>query len=562
MKTLIFILLIGFSLDGFCQINPNNNTEIIYDFNTGINTELTQINVLPSSEYNNSIKFPGESSLTFSNIKNAKELRFQYQYGINAGTIDFKVQMKKSSETQYTDLRNISFSQNPVNNSTLYDLIINIPVNNEIDIRVATNYPDGSVGQFFIDNMKFIFYSSNELEDQKRKEEYLRESAKLASAQLTQVKVDDYNEKLELIKKEYTSNVDQLRTLSYRANTLASLSKLVVFVNKRNQLSNPSNYSIFNDKINFVKKNCDSIQINFINKLTEDIKPKEFKEPNIQNSLEQKSGFFKVVQVLGDVGNILTGGQFKSVVNSIQGVVSTIFDLSIIKNKIPELITTLSSNGKPIIKTNPNYSQAKVSTLIKEGIKVQKFFFDFFDILNKDREDFNQIVTEFEYYSRNTDILISSIDQTRNEFFKLVNSPMTDEYYLNTFLDVDNKKIADLELKVDNYFDGLIVAKTKKTNENIPSEHLRILEQADDMNKKIISVINDYKNHAADLRTLFSNVEQDLNKQNPFGKYSNGILVDERTDLFGDSFEAYDKLNTDAKINFGNLQTNLDKILR
>lgn len=562
MKKVLFIIVIGLlSVNALSQFK---NKVTLYDFNNGIDKDIEQGNVLPSDEYNKSVKFPGESFLTFKRMKNVKELHFQYQFSINTGTLEFRVLIRKSSEKQFTNLKEFSFNNNPVNPQNLYDAIINIPKSDEIDIKIATKYPDGSLGQFYIDNVKFIQSSPEELAFEKRKEEYLKESAKLDSAQSIKVKIDSYNKKLELVKNEYKFNVGQLKTLSYRANVLATLSKLVVFINKRNQVCNPTSYSIFNKKIDIIKENCDSIQINLINKLTEDIKPKEFSEPNIQLPTKQKSGFFKVVQVLGNVGNIITGGQFKSVVNSIQGIVSTVYDPAKIKSKIPEVITKYTKKDTPYFIKNPKYSLEKVDKLIKDGIKVQKFLFDFFEIIEKDREDFNQIVTEFEYHSRNTDLLIASIDQTRVEFFDLINSPMSDEYYLNTFLNVKNENLLDLENKVEIYFNKLILVLPKNNTDNttsITTKNVSDLEKADVLNKKIITLLRDYKNHSADLRTLFSSVELDLNKPNPFGKYDDDKVISEQKELFGDAYSSYEKLRVDAKTSFTSLKTNLDKVL-
>lgn len=559
MKQIILIVLSFCFLNVYSQFDPYENKEIEYSFNDGLELFSNKSGVIFSAEYDSCIKFPGESYIVFEEIDNPKELKFQYQYAINSGQIIFTISIKKPGTESFSDLKRIVFDKNPVNTTNMFDQIVPVPFSEQVDIKFSISYPDNSVGQFFLDNVKIVLYSSNEVAEQKRMERYLIETKKLASSQVADVKVKDYNDKLMLIRSEYVANVNQLRTLAYRSNTLASLSKLIVFVNKRNQISNPNNYSVFRDKIEIIKQNCDPIQVNYVDHLVEEIEPKEFTEPMVDGG--KKSGFSRVVQVLGDVGNILTGGAFKGLANSLQGIVSSVFSPNSIRSRVPELLTSISVKGKPIIQLNPEYSSENISNLTQQGLNIQKVFFDFFDILNKDRDDFTQLVSEFQYYSQNIDRLISTIDKTRLEFFQLVDYEMQEDYYLETFLDVDEKKVNELSEYVNQYFVSLQINDSTATK-TIPTVFLRKIEQADQINKEIITILDEYKNHAADLRVLFGKVEQDLEKENPFGIWQEGQLISSQEDIFGDAFQSFNNLREEAKNDFTNLYTNLDKILR
>jgi len=559
----VLLLFIAWTLCSqvcLAQDDPNKNNTITFNFDDGIESIPDRKGVTATPTYSNSLKFAGDSFVSFNKVLNPKELKFQYQYSVNTGSIILVVSTKRPTSNDYTELQRYTLDKNPVSSVSLYDKIVSVQLSGDVDFRFSIIYPAGSLGEFYLSEVTFIQFSTNELAKQKSNLDYLRQTADIASKQVANIKAVDFNEKLKVVQKEYVANVGQLRTLSYRANTLAALSKLVVFVNKRNKLSDPNNYSVFTNKITFVKDNCDDIYKNYLDRLLEDTKPKQFKEPVAESN--KKSGLLKVVQILGDVGNILTGGQFKSVVNSVQSVVSTIFDPQNIKARIPEVITYIGNNGKPANMVNPKYDKTKIESLIQEGIKTQKFFYDFFDILNKDREDFSQLVLDFQYYSEQTDALIIDIDLLRKDFFQLTNYQMTDAYYLETFLAVEDRKIDDLENLVNEYFNKLAVTVDQNKPAPVPESNIRKMEEADQINKKIISMLNNYKSQAADLRTLFTNVERDLGKQNPFGKYQNGTLQSKQDEYFVGAFDKYDGLRDEAREYFSGLKENLNKVLR
>lgn len=557
---LLYFLLVLIPSISSGQDDPNKNDIAVFNFDNGLESVPDRKGVTATPTYSNSLKFAGDSFVSFNKILNPKELRFQYQYSVNTGSIVLVVSTKRSNSADYTELQRYTLDKNPVSSSSVYDKIVSVQLSGEIDIRFSVVYPTGSLGEFYLSEVAFIQFSSNELAKQKSDLDYLRKTSDIASKQVANIKATDFNEKLNVVQKEYVANVGQLRTLSHRANTLATLSKLVVFVNKRNKLADPNSYTIFTNKISFVKDNCDEIYKNYLDRLLVDTKPKQIKEPVSESN--KKTGLLKVVQVLGDVGNILTGGQFKSVVNSVQSVVTTIFDPKNIKSRIPEVVTYIGDNNKPANKVNPEYSKAKIEQLIQDGIKTQKFFYDFFDILNKDREDFSQLVLDFQYYSEQTDALILDVDLLRKDFFELTNYQMTDSYFLETFLAVEDKKINDLENLVDDYFNKLAVTVDPNKPVPVPESNIRKMEEADQINKKIIAMLNNYKVQAADLRSLFTNVERDLGKPNPFGKYQNGTLLNKQTEYFMDAFDKYDSLREEATEYFSGLKQNLNRVLR
>lgn len=560
---LSFLPILLFLLSGI-QTNLNAQDTIKYVAPFDHLDNFSKRNTINTERFDKSIQLFDGAEVIISNIDFIKTILTTYQYTINSGSIKFKIESKTPDKEEYNLISESIFSESPNNPNDLYTLYTRI----KEDLGFGQNYQtrisvdiDGAA-EFFINQIQLIPYTKEEqtkISENKKNEETIIITA---GNQVTKVRVAEYNDRVALLRKKYITDINDLSKLSYRGNVVAGLSKLVVFVNERNKLSDPTNYSLFNSKIEYVRNNADSIQKKFLNKLTKDF------EKTTPSSKDNKFAsnnpkLFKTAGIFADVANLLTGGQFNSVVNSIQGLVTTIFSSENIKSRIPEIVTEIKRGDRIISKVNPNYSKTKVAKLIEGGIAAQKFFFDFFDIIDNDRKEFSQLVSKFGYYSESADELNNKVKLLRDDFFASILLEVSDEYYNTEFTKIDNKtSINSLSTRANVYFDNIMIKGIQEGEKPVSTNKLSNLDRINRLSNEVDDLMLSYSTQATDLLSLFDEIENDLDKPNPFGKYNSGKFVSKNEDVFGNSYDTYEVTRNAAKKTFKEAMNNLKVVLQ
>ena len=528
-------------------------------------------NVKLSTDFGNlnntkqALKFTEQGSyVIFPGVVNPKEIRFDFLTNfVTEGPMNFVVSYRKPGSAEFTEFTTkgkISLNKGP---STQIFTEYFIPALKEGSYDIKLALETSPIASFYLDNLQFVPFDQKELDEAEKNRKFFSDATNITTKVITNNQVADYNNKVEIVKTGYVENIDQLRELSYRANVLASLSKLVVFVNQRTKMGDPSNYQIFNEKIDFVKLSCNAIQSNFLTRLLGDSKPKEYQVPDQAN---KRTGIMKFIQVAGEVGNIITGGKLKSIVNSIQGLVSSQFDPTYLRNKIPEVLTYMEGS-KIKQKLNPDYDTSKISKLINDGLSLQSFFYSFFDKLEADSKEFSDLVAEFKYYSEKTDALLEEIELLRKDYFQKVKYNMSDDFYNKTFLAYKDaataSQIAGIKAQAASYFDNLKIPINSKGEVTGGEKEVRLadLDETINLNKRIIDLGKQYKLYASELKNLFSKVDFDLKKNNPFSKYDLATKSWIKDDAFKNSFDDYEKLKNNAEATFTSLKGNLEVVL-
>ena len=181
--------------------------------------------------------------------------------------------------------------------------------------------------------------------------------------------------------------------------------------------------------------------------------------------------------------------------------------------------------------------------------------------------DSNWEVNEFKYYSEKTDVLLEEIELLRKDYFLKVKYNMTDDFYNKIFLAYKDSATASQILIVKNaaagYFDNLIIPLNLKGEVIGGVKEVRIseLEDANNLNKRIIDLGKQYKINATELKNLFSKVESELKKNNPFSKYDVTTKSYIKDDSYKNSFDEYQKLKNIAETTFNGLKGHIDLVL-
>lgn len=566
LKVMKFYLIICFALNVTFSFGQK------YDFDSATDATLpsNREKVILSRDFgtiNNSqqsLKFPSNGSeIIFTDIKNPKEISFEYLPDfIQTGQLEFTILYRKSGSQDFAEFASnskIVLNKNP-DSRVFSQFYISSVLEGTFDIKLL--FTTKTLAALYLDKLEFISYEQKEIDALNQERQYTSDFANRSLKLTTKNQIADYNSKVEIVKGTFVGYIDQLRDLSYRSNVLASLSKLVVFVNLRTQMINPGSYNIFNDKIDTIQSYCSPIQKIFLDRIIKDAKPKEFQVPDSTN---KRTGIMKIIQVAGEVGNILTGGKLKSVLNSVQGMVTNLFDPEYLKAKMPEVINYVSNNR---VKSKPNPDFAKINEMVEQGINLQNFFYNFFDRLEADSKEFNDLVAEFKNYSEKVNELLLEIDLLRKDYFLNGKYEMTDEFYNKSFLaygsdSTNTRPLIIVKNSVSKYFDNLIIP---LDNKGVPigadrQVNFNALDEANILIKRIKDLGNLYNTYSYELRILFTKVQDDLQKNNPFSIYDGVTKTFIKDHSYKNSFEEYEQLKNQAKGSFSSLKENLHIVL-
>ncbi|MFZ1808555.1 MAG: hypothetical protein WAU36_15085 [Cyclobacteriaceae bacterium] len=548
-KKILFIIAIQFNY--LFAISETIDTLILNSFNEKDKISLSES--FGGKEGVRSISFLSSGSfVTYGKISNVKTLNFEY-YGIVTDDFNLIFSIKEKGTNDFQVLQNES--KRKIIPNTIMPLTISISKFGEYDIKIEVVYSNQGSGVFGIANLNLDKYSTQEIKDFNDRVRRDKEYELKLNVIYDQKTADNYNLRVDNIKLQYQNQITRIRDIQIKANTMSALASTVQLVNKRTLMSDPSQYAIFSQKIDFVRSIADSTQSIYLDNIVESFRSKEI---NLPINPTKKEGFRKFSMIAGDVVNLVTAGQFKGIVNSLQGLIGTLFSKGNLESKLPVLKYEFNNDQKVTRTTLNRVNRDSIRVLVAKGLELQKFFTVFFTKLDSNRNNFKEIVQDFQYFSNEADPFVNLVDEIHNNFYQLPGVSIDEKIY---YSNPDDAYYSKIKSQADKYFDGLkIKDKVKRTNE--VSSHENELIQINKVLQEIDVLDEESIRLSSNLSNLFAIVEEDLKRPNPFGipdSRAPGRVI--ANPLFGNSFDEYNTLNNEALAVVANIREKLSYIL-
>ncbi len=328
----LIFLLISFS--------PKLTAQSVYDFEDGFRRNMKQTYCkIAEVEGNNLARlFQDGSSIEFE-FENVSEISFRYsakKVGDNYSLIlETRIDNGKSWERLSSIIAKDEDSR--------IDVLL-LPKTHAVSenlgkrfFRLRLVYPEsGGNGEAYIDDIASKEISGarmREMQERMRTENVIDEVQKTLLSE-EKNKCEDIAGQYSRIQKSYLSNFEKLVKLNYRSNVVVLVGKLTEYSNSRSQMGNPVVYSEFTETIANIKAEGDALTDTIVGGFVSQLANNIATRTSISSSGKQ-SGFGKVVNVLKEVGNLISIGRVDNVINSVKSIVGTLFNKQSLEAKYP-----------------------------------------------------------------------------------------------------------------------------------------------------------------------------------------------------------------------------------
>ena len=288
---------------------------------------------------------------------------------------------------------------------------------------------------------------------------------------------------------------------------------------ERSEMANPLAYQEFQAWLGTMEELSDLAQKDYIKDLRE-----EFERQRQQYNAELVQGRSRAGKVLNfaaDVGNILTGGKLKSVINSFKGVFSSLFSRANIEAKYKPFKEVILENvrldgwrGKHNVKVyqmDPAI-QEKNDSLIQTGRQKYQHFSAFFSIVEAEYASLDHHSNSWKNVNLRMRDLSKDAEELLSEYIALIDPKLAqDGAFINKVLDNEKEAMKKLSASVDQYFENLLKFSTNKEEkeEQIKAISAKIQE--------VDALLERYRLASMLFKNLFEGLRQTLEgRSNPW----------------------------------------------
>lgn len=359
----------------------------------------------------------------------------------------------------------------------------------------------------FIDDIEIIPYSSDDLNE-------IQSGISQSELIITiEEKVDELNRNnqkaeakilIEDLKRAYRKNLYVLQKVYDKTRGIEITEKTGNLIYARSKMASPTEYTEFNGWVKTIQRVSGQDEV-----IGERLKDIELQINKPLNS--KKKG---MLNFLGKVGNIVTGGKLGGLISSFKNIFSSVFRKSSLESTYPPFNVRAKNKVDPVLE-----NVTKVADLVKEGKKQYIQLTKFFDVIEHEHESMvNQAIRW-----NNESVGISEFKGEIKEF-TLAYLRLTDkdegfnEDLVLKFFNSEPNAIDKIEANNDRYFSSFF-KETGRFN------GFASLQKADikKLNKQIDAVDNiveEYYDHAGRFLNLYGDMEIELRRPNPFKEYS------------------------------------------
>ena len=385
--------------------------------------------------------------------------------------------------------------------------------------RVKMSIQDYESGELLLDNIELEELSQTDfnriqtsriLEVEKVKiEENILESIRKAEHQT-------YAKSARRLKDIYYSEVQTIGNVyNYVGHIDISLQIYDIF-HERSEMANPLAYKEFDDWLGSMENLSDLAQKDYIKDLQAEFELQ--RQQYNADLLKGRSRAGKVLNFAADVGNILTGGKLKSVINSFKGVFSSLFSRANIEAKYKPFKEVVLENvrldglrGKHDVKVyqlDP-LIQAKNDSLIQTGQKKYRHFSAFFSIVEAEYASLDHHSNSWKNVNLRMRALSQDAEELLAEYIALVDPELAqDADFIHKVLDNEKGAMKQLSRAVDQHFEQLLRFSTNKEEkeEQIKAISAKIQE--------VDALLERYRLASMLFKNLFEGLRQTLEGRN------------------------------------------------
>jgi hypothetical protein len=432
---------------------------------------------------------------------NPKSISFSVSIYIEQGTTQFQAQLEVSRDgTNWISLWVKSSTLNTdytSENVTVTDLGIRY-------IRWRVDSFD-SPGAFYIDDIEIIAYSEN---DKASKNAQLsdEELSKTIEAKVGELTRNNQRREAETLiadlKRTYKKHLFILRNVYNKTVGIEITEKTGDLIFTRSKMANPTSYNEFDGWIEKIEEITpgNSVLHQRVNDIKEQMKEK----------LKSKAG--GVLNFIGQVGNIVTGGRLNGLIGSFKNIFSMAFGKNNLENNYPSL--TRQSNGKMQESSN---NIEKVQTTIAEGLDEYKRLTSFFNVISKENEILVKQAALWNSESHELASFRKNINEFTRKYILLTSSTTPDKSVMANFFKGDEQTMNNLEADIDLYFNGFI---GNRRFTGFSSEQKNNIRKINNDIDDIDDIVDKYYSYARSFLRLYGDMEIDLKRPNPFVRYS------------------------------------------
>lgn len=539
MKSIIIFILVLISTSNLA-LGQNSKNLLSEDFNSI--KELKEMNLIKTSGSIGLIKDGCESEdaalLLLGNNASVELQINNSDYGIGKVEFDYKAQNINGSNgftIKYSYFSNkekswkIYNTQKLVSNSSiclpnpidLEDLsVINI---SKFKIEV-TNF---NSGELLIDNLRVSEIPLEKYYSIKASKDFEKEKGEIAKSIKESIESTQH--------KEYETSANQLRDIYFsEVKTITAIYnyvghidislKIYEIFNERNEMANPLAYNEFSKWVKTMNSLSDLAQQDYISDLK-----KEFDKQRKQydtDIIKSKSKIGKVLNLAADVGNVLTGGKLKSIVNSFKGVFSSLFSRSNIQTRNnplqPAKLGEIKVNGKKqdvTIYVKNEEVEKENQKLISKGREKYKNFSAFFNIIEEEYSLLDYHSNNWKDANLTMQGLIGDSKNILINYISLIDDSLANNNeFIVRILDNDKEAMGLLNSKIDKYFSE-IVGNKDEFSQKKKSKQEKISQISTNV-KEVDILLDRYVLASLRFKNLFESLKQTLDsRENPWKKW-------------------------------------------
>ena len=521
MKITITLLLFC----AFGEILGQSGTILTFDDDTKYKLEngasissLSENKVLKLNAVSQQLRIPAVSNLS--------QINFDIS-SVKDGNASLKFYYVSHNKLNLIETKSLSFYNTPKNDNLKHDIL------GTYDLIIQ--YEKSDAGEIYLDNFVYYSMSSDRVS--------LLTTTEILEQVLTAKKQEGYEAELKESKTISKENFKELHVLYNKYNALDNITKTALFIDSRSAMINPINYASFKKTLDTLKNSCDTnskLLIENIEKKLENYKAKAANSTSVVG---------KLFTVGSNILNLVSGGQFNSLFNSLNTITATVFNRDVLESRnidISNMVTYKDNNpAKKVIGIAKQkvYNAPELKKATEQGIRLQSFFTTFLDEIENQQSEYLDLMENFKLLSGSIEIRSDSIlgiIKSQYKFFDVsFNYDTIIKVSQATNIDKQHSIIKANE-KISKFFND-----RKSLGKG---EHLNTLRALQTMNILINQNRDRYIQNSSKLYESFLLFAIDFDKKNPYEPTSK-------------MFTEFDSLKRASMKNYIDLIDSLDKTL-
>lgn len=505
--------------------------------------------------YKRSIRLYEDQSSVSIQTENIKQIRCMMtlpHLGDNFSIIIEKRDLDKGSNWEQIHINN--YGQKQQSPSYIFSEVISNTAASlgKTELRFRLDYQkQGGSGNLYIDNIKILKLSDKEiaaLEQEKLSTERMMDIRKELNF-VGQANCKSIAENYNILQDEYLNGLEKVQMIAYRASMIELISSISLYTGQRGQMGNPITYAEFKTVIDSIGVNADSISRNLLQDFSLQMDSLLLKR--IGNNLGDQNVFGKIFSIAGNIANVITAGRIDNIVNSIKGVVATIFNRPALENKYIIQDFFVNKRKKALERLDEN--RKKVETELAKGIRHVDQLNDFLAVAQRENNAFLNELNSSSLILQEASDLSNDVDKFIENYLLDVDIELTEdmeEVYkkMNT---IDSKTRDALDQKVKTFFQNKLPNCANISMLSLHHADLMTLEQLnsnitelDVVYNRYLSLIDRLKNHYEALQSTI------CHRKNPFDQ-----------EKYPKSFQKYEDLRKEACKSLKSINQHLSVLL-